>query len=286
MRSNPRSLLLGAFACAMLVAIGGGGWVSWSPAPAESAPTSSPAQAEETALPLPPAPVRLSDDPEYDRCLDMLGYDPTGSAALAEAWETHGGGEAARHCAALAMLALGEAERAAPRLEQIGRTSTAGAMARAAVFGQAAQAWMIAGAPQRAYGAVTMALTLAPEDADLLIDRAVTSGVQSRYEEAMQDLDRALVLAPDRTDALVFRAAAARHLERPEAALADLEAALTIDPDSAEALLERGILKQMKGDPDGARQDWQRAIALAPDSPTADLAAQNIALNEAGPRRN
>jgi len=264
----------------MLVAVGGGSWVRWNPH-AESAPTRS-----EDALPLPPPPVRLSDDPQYDRCLDMLADDPRGSAALAEAWEAQGGGEAARHCAALAMLALGEAERAAPRLEQIGRASEAGATARAAVFGQAAQAWMIAGAPQRAYGAVTVALSLAPDDADLLIDRAVASGVLGRYGEALQDLDQALRLAPDRADALVFHAAAARHLDRPAVALADLERALAIDPDSPEALLERGILKQMGGDAAGARADWERAITLAPDSPTADLAAQNIALNEAGPRRN
>jgi hypothetical protein len=42
----------------------------------------------------------------------------------------------------------------------------------------------------------------------------------------------------------------------------------------------------MRGDTAGARADWEKAIDLAPDTPTADLAAQNILLNEAGPRRN
>jgi regulator of sirC expression with transglutaminase-like and TPR domain len=56
-------------------------------------------------------------------------------------------------------------------------------------------------------------------------------------------------------------------------------------PDSAEALLERGILRQMGGDPAGAQADWERAIALAPDSAAADLARQNLTLNEVGPRR-
>jgi regulator of sirC expression with transglutaminase-like and TPR domain len=52
-----------------------------------------------------------------------------------------------------------------------------------------------------------------------------------------------------------------------------------------EALLERGIIRQLKGDTAGAKADWQRAVALAPDSATADLAQQNLALNEAGPQR-
>jgi len=61
--------------------------------------------------------------------------------------------------------------------------------------------------------------------------------------------------------------------------------ALKIDPDNPEGLLERGILKQMRGDLAGARLDWQQVIQLAPDSPAADLAEQNLALNEAGPQR-
>lgn len=278
MRLATRPVLIGAFTAALLVALGGGAWVGWRPGGGAALP------ALEEALPLPPPPIRLSDDSEYDRCLSMLADDPEGSAAMAEAWSS--GGEAARHCGALALLALGEAERAAPRLEEIGRVSLAGPTARAAVFGQAAQAWMIAGAPQRAYGAVTIALSLAPDDADLLVDRAVASGVLGRHAEAISDLDRALSMGGDRVDALVFRAAAWRALDRTDAALADVTRALGLDPDNAEAYLERGILRQMRGDTAGARTDWERAIDLGPDSPTADLAAQNILLNEAGPRRN
>jgi len=299
-----RPVLLATFAAVVMVAVGGGAWFGWraadgSPAqpPPEPMPVSAsvppaglaPAPAANRlaspdALPLPPPPVRLSDDPQYDRCLAMLAENPQGSAAMAEAWND--GGEAARHCGALALLALGEAERAAARLEEVGRRSQAGAFARAAVFGQAAQAWMIAGAPQRAYGAVTIALSLSPDDADLLLDRAVASSVLGRHTEAIADLDQALSMDADRVDALVLRAAAWRALDRMDRALTDASRALALDPDSAEALLERGILRQARGDTAGAQADWERAIELAPDSPTADLAAQNIQLNQAGPRRN
>lgn len=297
-----RPVLLGAFAAVVLVAVSGGAWLGWRAAdgsPAEPPPEPMPVSASMSpagltpppaatlvadALPLPPPPVRLSDDPRYDQCLAMLAENPQGSAAMAEAWTD--GGEPARHCGALALLALGEAERAAPRLEEVGRRSQAGAVARAAVFGQAAQAWMIAGAPQRAYGAVTIALSLSPDDADLLLDRAVASSVLGRHMEAIADLDQALSMDADRVDALVLRAAAWRALDRTDRALADASRALVLDPDSAEALLERGILRQARGDTAGAQADWERAIELAPDSPTADLAAQNIQLNQAGPRRN
>ncbi|WP_431285284.1 tetratricopeptide repeat protein [Humitalea sp. 24SJ18S-53] len=301
MRSPTRPFLFGACAAALLLAVGGGVWLGWgtadgSPAapPPEPMPVSAPAPiqapastaqfASNDALPLPPPPVRLSDDPEYDRCLAMLANDPQGAFAMSEAWA--GGGEPARHCGALALLALGEAERAAPRLEEVGRRSQAGAFARAAVFGQAAQAWMIAGAPQRAYGAVTIALSLSPDDADLLLDRAVASGVLGRHMEAIADLNQALSMDADRVDALVLRAAEWRQMDRIDNAQADIARALSLDADNAEALLERGILRQVRGDLGGAQADWERVIELGPDTPTADLAAQNLLLIQAGPRRN
>jgi Tfp pilus assembly protein PilF len=104
-----------------------------------------------------------------------------------------------------------------------------------------------------------------------------------RFREAVVDLDRALASDPERPDALVFRAAAWRNLDRAEPARRDVERALALDAANAEALLERGILRQLAGDTEGARMDWERAIEIAPHSATADLAFQNLALNEVGP---
>lgn len=276
MRRPPRTLLLGAFAAAGLAVLAGGAWMGLA--------TRQPLVAEEV-LPVPPEPPRLAEGPEVERCLGLLRTDAEGARSFALTWEAEGGGEAAKHCEALALLALGDPPRAAERLEQIAARSRAGHPARAAVFAQAAQAWLMSGEPGRAFGAATMALALTPEDADLLIDRAVALGNLGRYQEAVSDLDRALVIDADRAEALVFRAAAWRHLDRAGPARRDIDRALALAPDSAEALLERGILRQLAGDTDGARMDWERAIELAPDSATADLAAQNLALNEAGPFR-
>lgn len=268
-----RPVLFGAFAAAMLAATG----AAWF---ALSGP-----DAEAETLPLPPDIPRLAEGPEYEACLGLLRRDPEGARIFAEGWESSGGGEGARHCAALALLAVGEAERAGERLEQLARTSGGSNAARAAVFAQAVQAWMLTGQTGRAFASATMGLTLAPADADLLLDRAVALGTMGRYAEALEDLDRVAALDADRAEAWVLRAAALRRLSRLDQAATAAARALELTPDNAEALLERGIIRQMQGDPTGARADWERAIALAPDGPTADLAQQNLALNEAGPRR-
>lgn len=268
-------------------AAGLGGATYWMREPAPQAVGVSPvvAPALPDNLPLPPEMPRLADGPDYDRCLSLLRDDPDEAMRFAQAWDATGGGDGARHCIALALLGLGEPDRAADRLERLGASSRAGGLARAAVFGQASQAWMMAGDPNRAFAAVTIALTLAPQDVELLVDRSVVLASMQRYRESIEDLDSALALEPERAEAWVLRAAALRHLERVDQAFVAVERALTLTPDNAEALLERGILRQLRGDVTGARNDWQRAIQLAPDSMAADLAAQNIQLNELGPQR-
>ncbi len=286
-----RKFLLIALGCA--AAAGVGGALFWTRPTAPQSGSigigmglgSSVAPALPDNLPLPPEMPRLADGPDYDRCLSLLRDDPDEAMRFAQAWDATGGGEGARHCIALALLGLGEPDRAAERLERLAAASRAGSLARAAIFGQASQAWMMAGDANRAFAAVTIALTLAPQDVELLVDRSVVLASMQRYRESIEDLDSALALEPERAEAWVLRAAALRHLERVDQAFVAVERALVLAPDNAEALLERGILRQLRGDVAGARNDWQRAIQIAPDSMAADLAAQNIQLNELGPQR-
>jgi tetratricopeptide (TPR) repeat protein len=275
-------LLLGLFAALVLLALG----LLWLREARPSATAAAPGQAGSAPeRRLPPERPRLGEGPDYDNCLALLRDDPEEAMRFAQAWDATGGGDGALHCAALALIGLGEPDRAAESLERIGASSRAGGLARAAVYGQAAQAWMMAGDANRAFGAATLALTMAPNDPDLMVDRAVIQAALARYGDALDDLDRALALEPDRVEAMVFRAAALRHLDRAAEALNMIERALNLSPDNAEALLERGILRQLRGDADGARRDWERTIIVAPESMAASLAAQNIALSELGPAR-
>jgi tetratricopeptide (TPR) repeat protein len=226
-------------------------------------------------------PARLGEGPERERCFDMLRTDPEGARFFADGWEAAGGGDGARHCAALALLALGETERGAERLEDLARRSGADPATRAAVFAEAGNAWMLAGDADRAFGAATMALTLAPDDPALLLDRALALGAMERYADALEDLDRAVALDPSRADAWVLRGAANRQLNRAAEAERDVARALALAPDNAEALLERGALRRARGDVRGARADWERAARLAPDSDAAELARRNLELNPA-----
>jgi tetratricopeptide (TPR) repeat protein len=276
MQRQPRTFLLGAFAAAILAGFGAAGWLGMAPREALTA--------EDPRQP-PEGPARPAADTAFERCTALLRRDAEAALAFAGSWAREGGGDAARHCEALALLGLGQVESAAQRLESLASQSAAASPARAAIFAQATQAWLLANRPNRAFAAATLALTLAPEDPDLLIDRAVVLGSLGQYAESIEDLDRALTLDPTRAEGLVFRAAAHRQRDERALALRDVELALSMQPGHVEALLERGILRQMQGDLAGARADWENAIRLAPDSATADLAAQNLALNEAGPAR-
>jgi tetratricopeptide (TPR) repeat protein len=267
---SPARLLIAA-AAVLVLAAGGAGW--WWLGRGEE------------VLPTPPEPPRLTDAPEYERCLDMLEDDPEGARSLAESWTMEGGGEGAEHCGALAALSLGEAERAAEALERIAARSHAGITARAAVFAQAGEAWIAAGRPLRAHAALTLALALTPDAPVVLSERAMASLTLDRPADALADLERAVVGDPSAVEPWVLRASALRRLDRIGPAAESVAQALQLDPENVEALLERGIIRQIQGDGAGARADWERVIETAPDGSAADLAAQNMALIEAGPAR-
>ena len=280
---NARTTLLVAGCAVAVVSTAGAAWWSGLLPGAGDGPEA--AVESTTPIPVPPVPPRVAEGEDYEKCLAMVNDDPDGANAFADAWEATGGGEGASHCHALAQVSLGNAEDGATLLETLAGRSKAPALARAAVWGQAAEAWMIAGDAARAYAADTQALVLSPEDADLLIDRSVAAANIDNFQSAVEDLTRALGLDARRPDALVLRGAAWRHLGHPEKEQDDIDRAFTLDPENPEALLERGILRQHAGDRAGARADWELAASLAPDTPTADLAQQNLALLEAGPDR-
>jgi regulator of sirC expression with transglutaminase-like and TPR domain len=259
-------------------------WAGLAPSPASAARGAEAPPPALPGLPVPPTPPRVAQGEDYERCLTMLGTDPTGADAFADAWEATGGGEGAMHCHALAEIAIGNPQTGADMLEKLANASRAPSLARASVYGQAVQAWLMADDPARAYAAATLALTLAPNDPGYLIDRSVAAATMERYLDAIADLNSALKIDPRRAEALVFRAAAWRHENRLDLAMADIERAVSIEPNNAEALLERGILRERTGNREGARADWESAIALAPGTATADLAQQNLGLLEAGPR--
>ena len=210
----------------------------------------------------------------YDRCLKLAKQDPGAGKSLAQAWQERGGAHPADHCAAVALFELKQYKEAATRLEVLAQEMTmAPASLRAEVLDQAGQAWLLAGDPVRAYAASGQAVSLQPNDPDLLLDRAEAAASAGYFDKAVADLDHVLKTEPARVDALIYRASANRALGRLDPALADVEKALAQVPKSVPGLLERGNIRRLKGDLEGARQDWERIGRLAPGS-RADMAAR------------
>jgi tetratricopeptide (TPR) repeat protein len=245
--------------------------------PLSAAPPRAPA-------PRAPAPPRSADadSATYERCMKLAKEDPAAARDLAETWRGRGGGHPADHCFAVALIGLRQYKDAAGRLEKLAQAmARAPASLRAEVLGQAAQGWLLAGDPARAYAADGAALALRPGDgdlliADLLVDRAEAAGAAGWFDKAIADLDRVLKADPARGDALIYRASAYREQGRLDQALADIDAALKEAPDSVPALLERGNIRSLRGDVGGARQDWVRVALLAPGSAAEAAARANI----------
>ncbi len=224
-----------------------------------------------------PARAEIIDGPQaYRNCLILAKTKPEQGWEEALAWQSLGGGEAARHCAAVALIGLGKYGEAATRLETLANESVRADSVRAEMMAQAGQAWMMLGNLQRADAAQRSALILSPGNPDILLDQAVLLAQLHHYNEAVEILGRVLRAQPNRIEAMVLRASAFRYLDNLPGAEDDVNSALKLDPDYPDALLERGMLRRLKGDDVGAREDWLRTIDLAPEAAAADTARANL----------
>lgn len=212
----------------------------------------------------------------YERCLELTRRDAKEALNASVAWQDRGGGPAAAHCGALALVALRRYPEAAGRLDHLGHENLGDAEERATIFDQAGNAWLLAHRGSEAISSFSSALALSPQDPDLLTDRARAAALLGDWKAADVDLSAALKLDANRADVLVLRASARHALGRRNEARGDLDAALRIVPDYPEALLERGTLKLKAGDLKGARSDWQTVVARAPGSAGAAAAQQRL----------
>jgi tetratricopeptide (TPR) repeat protein len=212
----------------------------------------------------------------YTACMDKAKRYPKDAFEDAIQWRDMGGGGAAEHCAATALVTLGLYKDAGARLESLAQRVPEEPAFKAEILGQAAQAWLLADMPARAEAAVTAALKLQPGAVELLIDRSQARAQMADYKGALADLDAAIATDPKRPDAFAFRAAAKRYLEDRKGAAADIERALALDLNHAPALLERGNLRRLAGDDAGARADWLMVLSLNPDGAAGDAARANL----------
>jgi tetratricopeptide (TPR) repeat protein len=223
-----------------------------------------------------PAP-RSAEARHYAACMALARKDPKAAHASALAWRNKGGGDAAIHCVAVALLGLGQHGQAGQMMEELAaRTEDKRGALKAGLLSQAANAWLIAGKPQRAAKLLTGALGLVPRDVEVLLDRSIARAMLGKYWEALDDLNEALERDPDRADALTFRASAWRHVDALDLADNDIAAALKHRPDFPDGLLERGLIRKARGDRAGARADWLRVLEIAIEGPLTETARRYL----------
>ena len=199
---------------------------------------------------------------QYRACLALVYRTAEDALESALSWHAMGGGVPAQHCAALAQIEMGQFTLAAQRLEAAAQGLSAGTrISPADILGQAANAWILASQWTEAKRVLDAALTLAPDDANLLVDRARVAAADGDYTAALTDLDRALAINPEDDDAYAFKASALRRISRMEDALTAAASALALNPENPSARLERGLIRQALDDIAGARDDWL-AVAL------------------------
>ncbi len=213
----------------------------------------------------------------YDACLNRAQSDPAGALMQAADWAKQGGGAAADHCAALALIGLRRYSEAASRLDALARSPFAADPSRkTALFDQAGNAWLLADRADSAVISFTAALGVDPFDADLLADRARALALKQDWAKADSDLGAALLVNPDRADLYVLRGSARHAMGRRADARSDFDRALKLQPGNADALVERGTMRLEAGDSVGARADWQAAANASPGSPAAQAAQQHL----------
>ena len=203
------------------------------------------------ALALIAAPALAAPDPrdaqELAACLAKTEADAAGAYEDALRWSARGGAIPARHCAAVAMVAMGDVETGAERLAALADAPDAGDdEARALLLSKAANAWLILRNAERARAALDAAILKLPEDPDLRIDRARAAGLMGDWVGAEADLTAALAARPRDLEALVLRAEARIQRARVSEAELDVNAALQIDPRNVEVLVMRGRVREAR----------------------------------------
>ena len=200
---------------------------------------------------------------DYDACLGLIEGDPARAEREAEAWVGLGGGAAARHCHALALIAIGAASRAVDELLGIAADEPGLAPeARAAVLVQAGEMLLDQGDSVTARAVAAQALALAPGDQDAAGLSAAAQLAEGDTAGAVRWLDEAIAGGAATPRLLLLRAAAQRRLGQLVAARDDAEHATELAPEMAAAWLERGRVAAALGDAPDARDALLRAVEL------------------------
>jgi tetratricopeptide (TPR) repeat protein len=191
------------------------------------------------------AELARTEEARLEACVAKIETDPENAYEDALAWSFEGNLPGARQCTALALIALGNYDTGAARLESLATSTDGGTMEQRAIYlSQAGQAWIMAGAPEVAVISFSDALTMAPGMVDLLLDRASAYILIEEWDKALSDLDLALANSPGFGPAYQLRAQVYLNRKSYDLAMRDVEAAMAADPKNIDTLLVRGRVRE------------------------------------------
>jgi tetratricopeptide (TPR) repeat protein len=194
-----------------------------------------------------PTAGQIADQARMKACIAKIDQKPEEAYEDALAWagETHV--REARMCQALALIGMKRIVAGAKLLEALAISADGGADAdRASVFRQAGNARLLNEQPNEAIEDFTKALKHAPNEPDLLIDRARAYWLVEEWRKAEEDLSLALDKRPGDSMILRLRATARLKLNVLDLAEKDAEAAVKANPQDVDALLVRGQVREAK----------------------------------------
>jgi tetratricopeptide (TPR) repeat protein len=197
------------------------------------------------ALAVPAAAAQQSESVRLQACIEKIDRDAEAAYQDGLAWMAAGNRPAARHCTALALIALGQEAEGAARLEQLANAPDGGSLEERGIYlAQSGNAWLLARMPDAAVVTLTNAMKLRPSDGELRKDRARAHIALKKWNDAGADLDASIELSPGDAEAHRLRAFALLQLERFDDAWKDAEAALRISPRDVDAAVLRGDIRE------------------------------------------
>lgn len=178
-------------------------------------------------------------------CIEKVETAPEEAFEDSLAWLGNGNRPKARYCNAIALLALDRLEEGAARLEALATAPDPIELDdRILYLAQAGNAWLAGNYPEAAITALSEAIKLEKDDADIFKDRAAAYLAVERWMDGVDDLNAALALAPQDAEALSLRARAHLATENLPAAKADMEEALSLEPENIDILVLRGDIRE------------------------------------------
>lgn len=191
------------------------------------------------------AEIAAAEASRLEACVAKIEQAPEEAYEDGLAWTFEGNRPGARQCTALALIALGNVEEGAMRLEALATSTDGGTMEQRAVYlSQAGNAWLQIGAAEAAAVSFSEALKLAPSETDLLLDRASSYMLIDKWDEALSDLNIAIANTPGNAIAHQMRAEVHLNKEAFDLAMKDVETSMVADPKNIDTLLVRGRVRE------------------------------------------